>query len=464
MKTRFCPSPTGLIHLGNARTALFNALLSAQSGGGVFLLRIEDTDPERSKPEYTRALQEDLKWLGCLWQEGPGCDGGHGPYQQSERQAIYDAYYEQLLEAGHLYPCFATEDELSLMRKLQISQGLPPRYDGRYANLTKTEADEKIAAGLPYVLRFRVSDDAVIEFEDLIKGPLKFLGKDIGDFIVRRQDGTPTFMFCNAVDDALMGVTHALRGEDHLTNTPRQLLIAQALELTPPAYGHFSLMTELNGQKLSKRGGASSLADLRAAGYLPLALLNYLARLSHRYEDEGFMDFATLSSKLSFAQFSTAPSKFDQAQLVRWQKIAVAALTCDDFYTWLGHLDLLAEKKASFFTLLQPNIVFPKDAYEWVDRVFADSITQTDDAISIIKSAGEAYFSVLLEAVNTSSDVTEWINALKLGLNIKGKSLFQPLRLALTGVLKGPELAPMCQLMGAEQINKRVQAALALCQ
>ncbi len=223
-KTRFCPSPTGLIHLGNARTALFNALLAMQYQG-TFLLRIEDTDVQRSKKEYYHTLTEDLLWLGLEWQEGPEKDQGKGPYFQSERQQIYHHYYQELAQKNSAYPCFCTEEELALMRKVQRASGKPPRYAGTCFGLSQETITQKLALGLKPTLRFHVPNDCCIEFEDLVRGVQKFSGRDIGDFIIRRADGTSPFMFCNAIDDALMGVTHALRGEDHLTNTPRQLLI-----------------------------------------------------------------------------------------------------------------------------------------------------------------------------------------------------------------------------------------------
>ena len=280
IKTRFCPSPTGYMHLGNIRTAVFNYLL-AKALGGVFLLRIEDTDRERSQSLYSDALQKDLEWLGLHWQEGP--------YFQSERQNIYDQYYQQLIDKDLAYPCFCTEEELTLSRKIQRASGKPPRYPGTCAHLTETQIQEKKSSGLIPTLRFRVNDDEVIEFDDLVRGHHRFLGKDIGDFIIRRTDGTSPFMFCNAIDDALMGVTHALRGEDHVANTPRQVLILKALNLPAPQYGHISLIVGPDGSPLSKRHGSQSVQDLRESGYLNIALNNYLARLGHYYEDNRFI-------------------------------------------------------------------------------------------------------------------------------------------------------------------------------
>lgn len=262
VKTRFCPSPTGLMHMGNVRTALFNALL-AKSANGCFLLRIEDTDRERSDARYTKALMEDLLWLGLGWQEGPDHHQGNGPYHQSERQSIYDDYYQRLETAGVAYPCFCSEEELALQRKIQRSSGRPPRYPGTCRELTDAQREEKFAQGLKPTLRFAVPENEMIAFDDLVRGHQKFDSNDLGDFIIRRADGTPPFLFCNAVDDALMGVTHALRGEDHLTNTPRQLMVLDALGLTGPTYGHIALIVGPDGSPLSKRHGSRSIEELR---------------------------------------------------------------------------------------------------------------------------------------------------------------------------------------------------------
>jgi len=207
------------MHFGNLRTALFNYLY-ARHYNGSFLLRIEDTDMARSEAQYTDAILTDLRWLGLEWQEGP--------YHQSERQAIYNDYYEALEKKGRVYPCFCTEEQLAITRKVQLASGKPPRYSGTCRHLSQEAILAKRASGLSFTLRFEVSNDAVVEFEDLVKGPQRFETEHIGDFIIRRNDGTASFMFCNALDDALLGVTHALRGDDHLTNTPRQILILQA--------------------------------------------------------------------------------------------------------------------------------------------------------------------------------------------------------------------------------------------
>ncbi|NJN46937.1 MAG: glutamate--tRNA ligase, partial [Candidatus Competibacteraceae bacterium] len=313
VKTRFAPSPTGHIHLGNARTALFNALLAFKHSG-VLLLRIEDTDQERSQDAYVRDLFEDLRWLGLDWQEGPEVEGDSGPYFQSARDAVYDRYYQALESKELVYPCFCSPTELALSRKAQLTAGRPPRYPGTCARLNEAEREVRRERGIQPTLRFRVPTGQVVEFEDLVRGPQRFQTDDIGDFIIRRADGSAQFFFTNAVDDALMAVTHVLRGEDHLTNTPRQLLLLKALDLPTPYYGHISLLVGADGSPLSKRHGSRSLRQLREAGYLPEALNNYMARLGHSYIQDDWMSANELAAEFNPERLSRAPARYDEVQ------------------------------------------------------------------------------------------------------------------------------------------------------
>lgn len=463
MKSRFCPSPTGYIHLGNARTALFNFLI-AQAQQGHFLLRIEDTDAERSKQEYVVGLMRDLHWLGAVWDEGADAKGEHGPYYQSQRADIYEQYYQKLMNNGQAYPCFCSEDQLALSRKIQRAQGQAPRYAGTCRNLTTEEVQAKIAKGEKATLRFKMPKDELIEFDDLVKGKQQFNSNDIGDFIIRRADGGSSFMFCNAVDDALMQVTMVMRGEDHLTNSPRQIMILKALNLPQLTYAHISLIVGQDGSPLSKRHGSKSIAELRELGYLPVAVVNYLARLGHSYENPDFMSMSELCEQFSAQRLGSAPAKFDAKQLDYWQKIAVMALTADEIKQWLGEhfiASLAAEKVAAFIQLVQPNIVFPADALVWRDILFADTLVLQQDAQEVIAQAGNDYLQALQEALTNHGENYQAITAqLKETLGVKGKALFQPLRVALTGQLHGPELAPILQLMGASLAIERVKTLM----
>lgn len=465
IKSRFCPSPTGLLHLGNVRTALFNALF-AQGQQGTFLLRIEDTDKTRSKPEYAQMLQEDMQWLGLDWQEGPGNgkDQSNGPYFQSERQAIYDHYYAQLEETGAAYPCFCSEQQLALTRKVQLAAKRPPRYAGTCRNLTKEQIAEKRAQGLIPTLRFRVPDNQTVQFKDVVRGEQNFNTNDIGDLIIRRADGTAPFMFCNAIDDAMMKVTHVLRGEDHLTNTPRQILILQALNLPIPTYGHISLIVGADGSPLSKRHGSRSVQQLKAEGFFPIAVVNYLARLGHHYEaDNAFMSFAELAKYFNLTALGRAPARFDSHQLLHWQKEAVMRTDADVLWQWMGaEVQTLvpATAREVFIQTVKPNIVFPEDAQRWA-KIFYHGIDYQSEHIEILQAAGSEFFAAAIKAiaddkVQDFKTLTAQITAMT---NIRGKALFQPLRVALTGESHGPEMAPIFDLLGKAEIEKRFLAA-----
>lgn len=463
MKTRFCPSPTGFIHLGNARTALFNYLY-AHAQGGHFLLRIEDTDRERFKPEYDQALQTDLQWLDLYWDEGPNKEGD-SPYYQSERQAIYDDYYQRLETAGFAYPCFCSEEQLALARKMQRSSGQAPRYSGKCRSLTEEDIAKKLADGVKPTLRFRVEDNCDVVFTDLVRGEQHFRTNDIGDFIIRRANGMASFMFCNAIDDALMGVTHAMRGEDHLTNTPRQILILQALGLMAPIYGHIALIVGLDGSPLSKRHGSRSILELRQSGFLPIALNNYMARLGHYYPNEEFMSLAQLAAEFKIASLSKSPAKFNLQQLHYWQKEAVMRLSMDEFWKWVGEAFTDAvpfDQKPLFVETIRPNVLFPEDVGFWVSICFQhQALLISEEDRQILVAAGNTYLETALEAYRQyGHNYQAIIDHLKEKLQIKGKALFQPLRIALTGQLHGPELAKLLLLMEASLVTQRLKEAM----
>lgn len=459
-KTRFCPSPTGLVHLGNIRTALFSALL-AKALQGDFLLRIEDTDRERSDERYTMAMMTDMLWLGLDWQEGPKLGDAPGQYHQSERQAIYDDYYSKLETSGIAFPCFCSEEQLTLTRKIQLSQGKPPRYAGTCRKLTREQVQEKIAAGEKPVLRFHVRDDAFVEFEDLVRGKQRFSTNDIGDFIIRRTDGTSPFMFCNAIDDSLMGVTHVLRGEDHLTNTPRQLLILEALQLRAPQYGHIALIVGPDGSPLSKRHGSKSVQELREQGYLALAIDNYLARLGHYYGNDDFLSLDELAAQFKLESLSKSPAKFNPDQLRFWQKTAVNRLSNEACWEWFGadvHVLVPAASRDAFIELVKPNLLFPEEALLWAKVLFTTDLLLGDEERSVINEATARYFSCALEAVEQHGiNLNEIIAHLKKQLDVKGKGLYQPLRVAITGQLHGPELVPIFSLMDKQLIVDRLK-------
>ncbi len=458
--TRFAPSPTGELHLGNARTALFNFLL-ARHGEGRFLLRIEDTDAERSDAGQTAALLGDLKWLGLAWDAGPGLEDERGPYHQSQRGALYERLFQTLEDRGTVYPCFCTPLELEASRRAQRSSGRPPRYAGTCRNLTSEEQQRRRAQGLKPTTRFRVPPGRRLEFIDVVHGPQSFLSDDIGDFVIRRADGSAAFFFCNAVDDACMGVTQVLRGEDHLANTPRQLLVLEALDLPAPRYGHVSLIVGPDGSPLSKRHGAASVREFRERGYRPEALTNYLFRLGHSGAEHALLDLSAMARGFDAAHLGRAPSHFDEQQLAVWQKETVHHLSGAAARSWLGAVlppGLDPAAASAFIAAVLPNVVLPEDARPWVEVVFGAPPALSPAAEQTVKAAGSAYFAAAVQAAaQCGNDLPAIAAAVRAATGRKGAELYLPLRLALTGCPHGPELAPLLRAMPAGQALERLK-------
>ncbi|SRR5579885_2529139 len=465
IRTRFSPSPTGMIHLGNARAALFSALYAARHHG-VFILRIEDTDATRSEMKYVESLQEDLHWLNVNWQEGPGVNGKHGPYWQSQRQEIYAAYYKILEEKQLIYPCFCTDQELMLARKIQLSRGQAPRYSGTCRKLSRAEIDKRLAEGKSPAWRFIVPTNKTIEFEDTVKGTQVFKSDDIGDFIIRRADGTAPFLFCNAIDDAVMEISHVLRGEDHLANTPRQIMILNALDLPHPEYGHLSLIVGDDGTPLSKRHGSYSVHEMREQGYLPRAIINYLSRLGHVCDTQELLGFDDLAEHFYLEKLSRSPARFDLSQLMYWQKMAVQMLDVPALWRWLGENienQVPETERQLFAETIKTNIEFPRDAAMWAKIFFHDSVHIDESELNLITEAGEQFFVEAEQAVDKYGiDFPNVLAEMKKTLGIHGKKLFMPLRVALTGKTHGPELAHIARILGQNKIKHRLGQAFKL--
>ncbi len=453
-KTRFAPSPTGLIHLGNARTALFNRLF-----GKTFLLRVEDTDRRRCRPEFVAALFEDLRWLELDWDEGPASPRPDR-YFQSRRADLYARYYARLEHEGLAYPCFCNVEELAAAREAFRRQGKPPRYPGTCARLTADEIRTRLDQGLRPTLRFRVPKGKAVVFEDLIRGRQCFATDDIGDFIIRRADDTPAFLFCNAVDDALMGVTHVLRGEDHLANTPRQLLILEALDLPAPRYGHLALILGADGTPLSKRNGSRSIQELRRQGYLPAAVLNFLARLGHPYPEDRLYSLEELASGFQLQRLSKSPARFDPAQLDHWQKTAVRQSDDATLWQWLDdetRSRIPEERRRDFLDLVRNNWSFPNEAERWAAILFTDRLEPDEEARRVLAQTDRQWFQRALAAARRHpTDYRAFLTELKTTTGVKGKKLFQPLRAALTGRLDGPELERIYALLGPDRMQTRL--------
>lgn len=462
--TRFAPSPTGFMHIGNLRTALFSYLF-AKNTNGIFLLRIEDTDQERSKAEYIEGLFKDFKALGIMWDQEV--------IYQSERIKIYEEFYTKLKQQNLIYPCFCSEQKLNLSRKLQLSKGIPPRYNGDCLKLSIEDINKKLINNELACLRFKIPKDVLIEFEDLIKGKQIFNSNAFGDFIIKRQDGSASFMFCSVIDDVLQGVTHILRGEDHLSNTPRQLLILQVLGLTPPRYGHFPLLASntTNNIKLSKRSGDSgSIQTLLQQGYLSEALLNYLARLGHHFEDQGnkLFNLSELATYFNLQNISTHTAKHDMVHLDFWQKQAMLAIDNQKL------IDLLV-KEVEFkqilttykingglldqcITLIKNNIIMPKETIEWFKILFSDNINEltfNPDLHKNFQTINIKFITILIDKVFVEVfEFTEICNKLQ-ELGFSKKEIFINLRIICTGKTFGPELNRIFEIMGKDRIIKR---------
>ncbi|HDP88718.1 MAG TPA: glutamate--tRNA ligase, partial [Thioalkalivibrio sp.] len=395
-------------------------------------------------------------------QEGPGVGGSHGPYLQSERHAIYDRYYAQLIDAGLAYPCFCSDQSLKLVRKRQLAAGQPPRYPGTCARLTPEEAAAKRAQGIQPTLRFQVPKGQVIEFDDLVRGRQSYRSDDIGDFIIRRSDGTPAFFFTNAIDDALMEVTHVLRGEDHVTNTPRQLLLLKALGLPAPAYGHIALIVGPAGGPLSKREGSASVRGLRERGYLPLAINNHLARIGHTYESDAFMSMDELAANFDIARLGRAAARHDEAQLRHRQQQAVAALDDEAMRDWLLRADcgldrVPASDRLAFIRAVRENVTLPEDARRWVAAVHDEELQPSAEAAEVIAATDAGFFAAALEALPAAAaDFRAYAKAVGEAAGVKGKGLFMPLRAALTGEVHGPEMSQLLPLIGEARARARL--------
>lgn len=456
VRTRFAPSPTGRLHVGNARTALFNWLF-ARRGGGSFILRIEDTDLERSRFEHELSVCEDLRWLGLDWDEGPDKDGGHGPYRQSERKSVHRAAAIRLVNEGKAYKCYCTKEQLEDLKAAQMAAGMPSRYDGRCRDLDP----EKTPAGAPFTVRFRVPEKD-IRIEDGVHGLLAFDTRSIGDFVIVGSDGVATYNFAAAVDDALMEITHVIRGDDHLSNTPRQLLLFEALGLKPPEFTHIPLVVGADKTPLSKRHGSFSIGEMRDGGFLPEAVVNAMARLGWN-PGEGLMETAELASLFSIEKLSASPSEFALERLKFYNKAAIqkskaerlielSTLSTTGLPSEAGRVVEAVKGNASDLRELKelalPFLVEPEPGQEEAKELsepYAKAVVKAfREAIERMGAAGQEPYKELVEAVRAETGE-------------KGKRLLMPLRLALTGTRKGVELAAVLELLGKDRAIERLK-------
>ncbi|MEM9708681.1 MAG: glutamate--tRNA ligase [Pseudomonadota bacterium] len=431
--TRFAPSPTGYLHIGNLRTALFNYMI-ARKAGGTFILRLDDTDPERSKPEFADAIQEDLEWLGLTWDRVE---------KQSDRLDRYAAAADALREAGRFYEAFETPTELDLKRKKQLNMGKPPVYDRAALALSdeeKAKLRDKRGEG---VWRFQL-DHTRIEWHDGILGETSIDAASVSDPVLIRQDGQVLYTLASVVDDTEMGVTHVVRGSDHVTNTATQIQIMEALGEAPPSFAHHSLLTGPQGEALSKRLGTLALRDLRARGIAPMAVLSLLARLgsSDPVELRGSMD--ELIEGFDISRFGAAPTKFDEADLDPLTARHLAGLPLSSVKGRLSEIGVPEELQLHFWTVCRENIAILDDLGAWwtlfrdgaVPEIAEDDRDFVAEALALLGAPpydGETWGA--------------WTGAVKEATGRKGKGLFMPLRLAVTGRTRGPEMADVMPLL-----------------
>lgn len=464
VRVRFAPSPTGFLHVGGARTALFNFLF-ARHEGGAFILRVEDTDVERSSPELEAALLTDMKWLGLDWDEGPGSGGSKGPYRQSERLDIYREYAEQLVAAGAAFPCFCRDEELERKREQSRERGQPPRYDGTCRELSEAERSGMRAEGRPESVRFRVAAERDVRIADLIRGEVAFPPDMVGDFVILRSNGMPTYNFAATIDDALMGVTHVIRGEEHLPNTLRQLMIYEALGFGLPRFAHIPLILGDDRSKLSKRHGAPNIGDFRERGYPSEAIVNYLALLGWSPKDEReIFSLDELVGEFSLAAVSSSPAIFDEVKLNWFSARHIRAGGSERFLE--GALPFFPEElKASYdrgglaaiFDVVSENLPCYAKIEEAVLPFARGAPQYSADGMDLLAGAAP-----LLEALAggfesleewTGEDIRKSMKAVGAELGLRGKALFMPLRVALTGSDHGPDLATLIRIRGRDDVT-----------
>lgn len=470
VRVRFAPSPTGFLHLGNIRTALFNFLFARQEKGA-FVLRIEDTDADRSEEVYVQAILEDLNWTGLPWDEGPEAGGPYGPYRQSERLPVYQEFVKKLFDEGRAYHCYCTEQELEERRRLALLEKRAPRYDNRCRTISQEEVRNREARGIKPTVRFKIEQPKVA-FRDLIRGEVHFdLNQMMGDFIIVRADGKPTFHLGVCVDDILMKITHVIRGEDHLSNTPRHQLLIQALGFEPPEYGHLSLIHGPGGEPLSKRLESISIREFRRRGYLPEALCNYLALLGWSPGDNReFFPWKELQEVFDLARVVKSAAIYDPKKLDWLNGEHLRALPDEEFVrrslTYLGDRardygpdDLVRQTALIFkdnlhsFEELPSRLEVLRDDFP----IEEPELVRTAEAKTILGAAAE-----ILPALKEKGEglYDELIKALQPRVKLKGKALFQPLRVALTGKEHGPELKRLIPVLGTDHCLRRIQRAL----
>lgn len=478
VRVRFAPSPTGYLHVGGARTALFNWLF-ARHAGGTFVLRIEDTDAERSTPESTRAIFEGMKWLGLNWDEGPDIGGPYGPYVQTERKAIYHEVADQLLARGEAYPCFCTPDELKARRDEAMKAGRSPGYDGRCRDLTPEERAAKKAAGRPMAIRLK-TPPGESAWVDAIKGEIRFEHRNLEDFVILKSDGNPTYNFGAAVDDIRMEMTHVLRGDDHISNTPRQIILYRAMGAPLPVFGHLPMILGSDGSRLSKRHGATAVDAYADMGFVPEAMVNYLALLGWAYDGERTLfSRQDLVGLFSLDRCSSNPAIFDNQKLEWMNGVYLREMPVEErtrlVTAWLGARGLWPRAGRDEAWLNQV-VDAVGDRLKRIAHIadtagflLADDVPLDDAALADLRGRKrvDEILPAMIDLVRRAEPFD--VAALETGLRglaaemgLKAGDLIHPTRMALTGQKTGPGIFETIVLCGRDECLRRLDRARGL--
>jgi glutamyl-tRNA synthetase len=439
VKVRFAPSPTGRLHVGNIRAAVVNWVF-AKGQGGCFVLRIDDTDLERSTKEFEEGIETDLQWLGLVWDE---------KHNQSARFPIYSQAVERLKAAGRLYPAYETQEELDRRRKVQLSRGQPPIYDRAALKLTDTERAALDAEGRRPHWRFRLEGKRV-HWTDLVRGPCEVDTTSMSDPVLIREDGAFLYTLPSVVDDIDMGISHVIRGEDHVTNTGVQIEVFEALGATAPTFAHFSLLVGADGEALSKRLGSLSISELREQGYEPLAITSHIAKLGTSDALEPSPSLEALSETFDFGKMGRHPARYDSADLARLNAAVLHAMPYETAQPRLAALD--ADLGEAFWNAVRANLTVFNDVAEWAQVVRGPVTPVIDD---------QSFLTQARDLLPESLDWSAWAGAVKEATGAKGRALFLPLRQALTGKDHGPEMGPLLTLIGREKALKRLSGEAA---
>ena len=457
MRVRFAPSPTGQLHVGNARTALFNWLL-ARNRGGAFVLRIEDTDTERSTAQSETSILEDLRWLGLDWDEGPDVGGTFGPYRQSDRRDVYRQHADALLTGQRAYYCFCSPEELEQDRRVALAAGRPATYSGRCREIGLDQARARLKGGVPAAVRFRVPDVPGVGFDDVTRGRVVFKTEVIGDPVILRSDTRPAYNFAVVVDDALMKITHVLRGEDHISNTPRQILLYEALGYAPPAFVHLALVHGPDHTPLSKRHGVTSVTEFRAKGYLPEALVNYLALIGWSPGgDDELLPLDAIVRRFSLEALSRSAGVFDEAKLAWMNRHYMKGAAPDrlvrlslEYFRRHGFVgdpsgeartyleDVVRLAAASVDRMEQfPERVLFLWAYDAKTAIADPEAPRAPDALAVVRALAE---ELAVAPRLDREGFRDLAGRVRQRTGQKGRALFHPIRVALMGKSEGPEL------------------------